>query len=667
MRPSVGWFVNERGYTSLAVALALLLSLTLVFAAAASTWAMSRAAEVQEVADAAALAGSNAVAAFSTTAQVLDACVLTLGLTGLAIMACSLVLACVPGLEGAAATVLDAGKEVLSLRARFAKGAAEGLRAFEAVLPALVVANSASCVAANADGVTYLGCAVPVPTTSNSDYGALDAVDEAEGLSESTERVAELTRQSEEARKKAEDALERGWRADCGSPRSLWERADNLTTLGSSQNPRYASTQGWNFGVPLSRARAYYAARISQEEPLAPDMESVTDSCCRRAFYIYALGQVRAGYYRENADGTVSMSLPTLPHNTQEVRVTSLYTTRNWPCTWEDDICVLHSTLSCPNATGEEAGSASLLELDAGVVSRCPVCGMTSVAMGKVAAASTSIDNGFEYWWREVVEASTEYEAAKNDLARVEQEVRDEAESTSELFEKALEALSVTRPRIEPPGAYGCVAVVVRASGESIPSGLTDSFLTSQSLPAGAAVSAATLAPDGNTAENNVLSRLADGAGGGSAIGGIVGGVTGLWGRLLTAYSSMTEGIASVIEDALDALDGIFGLGSWLKTRLDEIVDASGLAPGDMRLKKPVLVSSQEVLAADGIDAEGTIRQAVRSLVDTDSHVEMARSLGVAVALATFGDKITVAEIPIPGTSLTIPLTIDLKSLAGAS
>ena len=665
--PSVGWFVDERGYTSLAVALALLLSLTLVFAAAASTWAMSRSAEIQEVADAAALSGNNVVAAFTTTAQVLDACVLTLGLTGLAIMACSLVLACVPGLEAAAEAVLNAGREVLTLRGDFARSAARGLKTFEAVLPALVVANSASCVAANAGGTAYLGCAVPVPTTSNSDYGALEAIDDAREVGESAERLTELTKQSEEARKKAKDALERGWRADCGSPRSMWERADTLSVLSVSANPYYPSTQGWNFGVPLARARAYYAARYVSEKPLATDMESITDSCCRREFYSYALDQVRQGHYRENADGTVSLNLPSLPHNTQEVRLTSLYTTKSWPCTWENGERVLHSTHDCPNASGEDAGNASLLELEAGFVSRCLACEMTAVCMGKVAAASTSIDNGFEHWWREVVEASKDYEAAQNEYVKTQTEVRQEAQSASDLFEQALKKLSVVRPRISPPGAYGCVAIVVRPSGQGVPAGLTEAFLNSQSLPAGAAVSAATLAPDERTGDNNVLSRLTDGTGDGSVLAGIAGGATGLWGQLLSAYSSATEGIASVVEEVLDALDGVFGVGSWLKERIAGIVEATGLAPGDMRLKKPVLVSSQEVLAADGVDAKGRIREAVRTLVDTDSVAAMARSLGVAVVLEIFGETITVAEIPIPGTTLTIPLTIDLKSLAGSS
>ena len=669
LRPTLGWFVNEDGYTSLAVALAILLSLTLVFAAAASSWTMSRSAEVQEVADAAALAGANAVAAFSTVAQVLDACVLTLGLTGLALMGCALIMACVPGLEVGMEPVLDAGKEVLELRNRFAKSAAEGLKAFEAALPALIVANSATCVSANsAGGARYLGCAVPVPVESHSDYGALDMLDDGEELAEAAEELAQETKESEELRKKAEDALYRGWMADCGNtPYSMYQRASTLSVLTMAQNPYYPSTQGWNFGVPLSRARAYYAARIRQEAPLASDMESVTDSCCRREFYTYALTQVGAGYYREAADGTVSMMLPSLPHNTDEVRQTTLYTDKSWPCTWENQSKVLHSTLECPGARGEFAGYASLKELESGWAAHCAVCDMRVSCMGKVGAASTSIQNGFEHWWREVVEASKDYEQAKNELVRLENEMKPEAESASGIFQDLLEGLSVTRPRICPPGAYGCVAVVSRSAGEAVPTELTDAFLSPQSLPQGVAVSAAALAPDAQTDSNNVLSRLADGAQNGSAVAGAMSAAAGLWGNLLMAYSSAYESMSEVVGNALDSLDNVAGLGSWLRQRLDEIVEAAGLSPGDMRLKKPVLASSQEVLAKDGIDQDGVIRKAVRSLADSNSYLEMAQTLGVTAVLSTFGDTITVAEIPIPGTSETIDLSIDLKELLGAA
>ena len=81
--PTVGAFVDdEGGYTTVAVAVALLVSLSLVFGSAAAQWVGARSAEVQQVADAVALSGENAVAAYSTVAQVLDACVLSMGLAG---------------------------------------------------------------------------------------------------------------------------------------------------------------------------------------------------------------------------------------------------------------------------------------------------------------------------------------------------------------------------------------------------------------------------------------------------------------------------------------------------------------------------------------------------------------------------------------------------------
>ena len=667
--PSIKWFLKEDGYTSLAVALALLLSLTLVFAAAASTWTMSRSADVQEVADAAALAGCNVVAAFSTCAQVLDACVLTLGLTGITIMGCGLVLACIPVTVEYSESVLEAGKEVLELRKEFSETAARGLMAFESALPVLIAANSASCVSANSNGgTTYVGCAVPVPTTSNSDYGALDAIEDAAELVDVGEELAELTKEEEEIQERLDDALLRGWMADCGStPYSLYERARSLSIITNAENPYYESTQGWNFGVPLSRARAYYAARLKVEEPLASDMESVTDSCCRRVFYAYAFNEVRAGYYIEQADGTVLMNLPSLPHNTEEVRTTTLYTDKTWPCTWEDGVRTLHSTLTCPYATGEPGGYASLEDFESQTVSRCPVCDMRTSCMGKVAAASTSITNGFEHWWREVVLASKDYEQARNELAQIESQRQPEADAASSLFGEALENISVTRPKICPPGAYGCVAVVSRAAGLEVPHELTDVFLSSQSLPQGVAVSAATLAIDEVSGDNNVLSRLADGVDRESMLGGVAGDVTNLWGNLLVAYADTYEGLSSVMEESFDSLDVVFGLGSWLRDRMTEIVDTMGLSPGDMRLKKPVLVSSAEVLAADGVDAEGTIRTAVRALANCDSYLEMLQVLGIAAAIESYGDVITVAEIPIPGSAQTIDLKIDLRELLEAA
>ena len=93
MEPMDAFIDDDGGYTSLSVALSLLLSLTLAFGAAAAGWMMARSSEVQEVADASALAAEQVVARYSTVAQVSDACVLSMGLTGVLVLGAGLVAA----------------------------------------------------------------------------------------------------------------------------------------------------------------------------------------------------------------------------------------------------------------------------------------------------------------------------------------------------------------------------------------------------------------------------------------------------------------------------------------------------------------------------------------------------------------------------------------------
>ena len=97
---------------------------------------------------------------------------------------------------------------------------------------------------------------------------------------------------------------------------------------------------------------------------------------------------------------------------------------------------------------------ASLADVDAGAVRRCETCQMDVVAMGNVANASTNIDNGFEHYWRVVVEASKEYAVACKDAQRYEREMQEKAEGSASAFQKAIDLLSVDRPKLTPPGSY---------------------------------------------------------------------------------------------------------------------------------------------------------------------------------------------------------------------
>ena len=197
------------------MAVSLVLSLSLVFAAASATWVAGRSSEVQRVADACALAGENTVAAFSTVVQVIDACVLSMGLAGVIVLGAGLVVSCVPGLSAAGAEVTAAGGRILEARRSFAASAGEGIERLEATLPLLIVANSASCVEANSvGGMSYAGCALPFPSESRSDFSGLRKEVDDERLAELSVEMGEVSDEMERARLRAQKPAPRTDSAD---------------------------------------------------------------------------------------------------------------------------------------------------------------------------------------------------------------------------------------------------------------------------------------------------------------------------------------------------------------------------------------------------------------------------------------------------------------------
>lgn len=673
MRLGIDAFVNEEGgYTSVAMALALLVSLSLVLSLATASWVQNRSADVQAVADASALAGANVVASYATVATAVDACVLTMGLAGVVTLGAGLVASAVPGMSAAGAATMRAGTRLLDSRKTFATTAARGLRALEETLPLAIAARSSAVVGANGEeGLSYAGVAIPFPQASETDFSGLDAHVETEGATEVAGRLQEASDEAREAREQADEARREGWLADCGGePTSLRERAESLSGISGADNPHYPSEEGWTFAAPLLRARAYYAWRASHETPDASSPAALTDSASRAAFYEYALAEVRAGSYAELPDGTVRASLPSLPANTAQMRETRLFSDARWPCSLEAAGRTLHSSVLCPGVVGALDGAASLADLERGSVVECGTCEMDASDLGRVASASTNIDNGFEHHWRRVVEASEAYEAARDRLAETERATRDVAEGAKGAFERALEGLSVPRPKLCPPGAWGCVSVVIRAPGATSPPELSRAFADAVELPAGAAVSAATLAPDDDSSGNDVITSLfgalSEDLGSGSA--GVLGTVGGLWGGLLVGYGAAADGLASAADEAVSHLEGVpaGSAAAWLRDRVAEVVRVAGFEPADMRLRKPVLTNTQNVLDKAGLSHVSTARELVGRLPDTTDPVALARALGQEVVNELGGGTYTVAEIPIPGTGTSIPLTLDVGELLGA-
>lgn len=679
-RAGIDLFIEDGAYTTLSSAVVILVVLTLLFSSTAAIWSMSRAGDTQVAADSGALAGANVVSSYHTAATVVDASILSLGLAGFATIGTGLVAILIPGAEFAAGDMVDTGIEIIKTRNKFAKSASEGLQKIETALPYLVAARAAQAVSAQeTEGATYTGTALAVPRTSESDFVALEgseiSTDVIKDTSKDLERAAdELQKASEETAK----AKERAWLADCGGsdPASvgscscMWERAKSLAKLSDIENPHYASSVTWEPQVALDRAKAYYRLRLANEAPQGSSVETKAESAARKAFYTYASAEVNRAYVTEDGDEVASY-IPLLPRNTDEVRATELYTDAVWPASANDGKTYLHYGTSCPNyKEGTPCGLASVAAYDG--QDKCNRCHFGVSSLGAVAAPSTSIENGFEYHFDEFKDALEKYVECRNKELELMRQTEDEADRAGNAFDQAIKALSGERPRIAPPGRNGVVALAVSGAISS-PDELNSSFNTTVRLGDRGAISAAVLAPDDATAQNNVLSRffstLEERSGG---VVGVLDGVMDVWGRLLVGYGDIQGSADELMDEMIDDLGGDSGalgsIASWLGDTVSASVAALGLEPCDLRLRKPVLTDTANVIKSPGSDitALSNAQDKLRSIpLGVTDPKALCEALEYQVERTISGVVFTLAEIPLPGGG-SIPLTVDVATLAGA-
>lgn len=679
-RAGIDLFIEDGAYTTLSSAVVILVVLTLLFSSTAAIWSMSRAGDTQAAADSGALAGANVVASYHTAATVVDASILSLGLAGFATIGTGLVAILIPGAELAAGDMVDTGIEIIKTRNKFAKSASKGLQKIETALPYLVAARATQAVSAqDTEGATYTGTALAVPRTSESDFVALEgseiSTDVIKDTSKDLERaVDELQKASEETAK----AKERAWLADCGGsdPASvgscscMWERARSLAKLSDIENPHYASSVTWEPQVALDRAKAYYRLRLANEAPQGSSVETKAESAARKAFYTYASAEVNRAYITEDGDRTTSY-IPLLPRNTDEVRATELYTDAAWPTSTNDGKTYLHYGTSCPNyKKGTPGGLASVAAYDG--QDKCNRCHFGVSSLGAVAAPSTSIENGFEYHFDRFKDALKKYVECRNKELELMRQTEDEADRAGNAFDEAIKALSGERPRIAPPGRNGVVALAVSGAISS-PDELNSSFNTTVRLGDRGAISAAVLAPDDATAQNNVLSRffstLEERSGG---VAGVLDDVMDVWGRLLVGYGDIQGSADELMDEMIDDLGGDSGalgsIASWLGDTVSASVAALGLEPCDLRLRKPVLTDTANVIKSPGSDITGlsNAQDKLRSIpLGVTDPKALCEALEYQVERTISGTVFTLAEIPLPGGG-SIPLTVDVATLAGA-
>ena len=679
-RTGIDLFIEDGAYTTLSSAVVILVVLTLLFSSTAAIWSVSRAGDTQVAADSGALAGANVVSSYHTAATVVDASILSLGLAGFATIGTGLVAILIPGAELAAGDMVDTGIEIIKTRNKFAKSASEGLQKLETALPYLVAARATQAVSAqDTDSVTYTGTALAVPRTSESDFAALEgseiSTDAIKDTSEDLERAAEeLQKASEETAK----AKERAWLADCGGSDEsaigkyscMWERAGSLANLSDIDNPHYASSVTWEPQIALNRAKTYYRQRLANERPEGSSAQMKAKSAARRAFYAYAIEEVDRAYITDDGE-QFSAYVPLLPRVPNEVRVTELYTDVAWPTSTNDGKTCLHYGTDCPvYKKGTPGGLASVADYDGH--DTCSACDFSVVTLGCALMPPSFIENGFEYHFDEFKDALEDYVECRNKELELERQTEDEADRAGNAFDQAIKALSGERPRIAPPGRNGVVALAV--SGDiSSPDELNSSFNTAVKLGSRGAISAAVLAPDDATAQNNVLSRffstLEERSGG---VAGVLDGVMDVWGRLLVGYGDIQGSADELMGEMIDDLGGGSGalgsIASWLGDTVSASVAALGLEPCDLRLRKPVLTDSANVIKSPGSDITGLSKaqDKLRSIpLGVTDPKALCEALEYQVERTISGAVFTLAEIPLPGGG-SIPLTVDVATLVGA-
>ena len=670
---------EDDGMTTVGMAIALLLTFSLVLSTAQVYRVLSASAEIQEVADAAALAAQNEVAEYMVAVRVCDALVLSMNLLGSSLYGAGVAAACVPAAQGLSASLTSMGKQVFAARDSFSQRAIAGLNQLQRALPFLAAAKAASLAVAQegALGTSYLAVAVLVPAEGKEIQALGDAgsAEVAQKTEEAEEELQEAARAAEEAAQAAHEAKERAFMADCGAAPGycMYERASRLAGLAGAANPRYESVDTWSFAVPIERARAYYAARLAREAPASSSLADQANSALRRQFYAFSVEQLEGAYVRDTQD-SFDAHFPVLPANAEQVRASALYGRALFPVTAAQEGATLHAWPGCPGAAGA-SGLSSLAQMEAAGWAPCAQCGFDVAMMGNVAAASTSVENGFEHHYRDVALAAAEYEAARAELDPVSEEVKSLAGGLVDSIGEVLGNAKESRIKAEPPGAKGCVAFVVGGSSMPVDEGLATSFVQGQrTLGTRVAVSAATLVEDPSGEGRSVITSLLDGF----AADGIAVGLAGLaldaWSALLSAYASGQSALADAIEGLLGGipLDSQSNLGTWAADKVTESFAAVGLQEPDLDALKPVLVNSGVVTAAggDGFSARYvSLKEGALGVSGPSPSLFSSILNGVE---ADFAERIEdleegfeIARVELGFAGISIPLEIALPHAAG--
>ena len=600
-------FRDEEGITTIGMSVSIFLCIALIFTSAQLYRISSASAEIQEVADASALAADNEVAEFVAAVNVCDAGILSLTLLSGTLFALGVVAACIPPTAALSEKLIEAADETMDRRDSFYDGAVKGLNALQKLLPFLAAVNAAGVAEANNTGAmdsSYFALAALIPqegvkfeSLADGKLAALSG-----SIDENIDDIREDSAKAEEAAKRANDAKLRAFMADCGSAPSacMYERAGRLSKISEEDNALYTNVDAWSFQVALKRIRAYYASRTMEPIASSGSIESRADSAIRKRFYEFAYEEFESAFI-DDSEGAFSFELPALFKNTDQMKQTKLYTEACYPVTQNGSERTMHAWSGCPKASGASR-MGSISEMDSATFSTCPSCEFRVSSMGNVAAASTNISSGFEHHYEAFREAVEEYAQARAEMDPLTQAVKDKVNPIFDAIKDVFKDAAAKRLIPDPPGKYGAIAMVVNTAKPPADSGFESSFINSgATLGTTAAVSAATLLKDDGSGGSGIISRIIGNMVDIPVLGGFADIVADCWTGLLRAYENGQDSFNDAVESGLDSFSTSTssGLGTWVSDALRDMVKEVGLQPADIDPRMPVLVNTGHV-AIDG-------------------------------------------------------------------
>lgn len=686
-------FFDEEGFSTLSVVVALLISLSLIFSTAQVYQINSASANIQTVADSASLSSENEVAEFMILVRVCDSVILSLSLAGIVSLALGVVAMCTPVTAAASDTLIDLAYKIFNTRDKFANKASDALNKMQKSLPFLASVKAYQVAAANNGGVfksNYLAIAMLMPGEGvNISPGNIDDVKNTlNDVQNSSGDIKQAAAEAEEAAKKANEAKYKAFMADCGNDPNycMYERAKNKAYMTGPDNPLYNSVDTWSFSVALKRCKAYYPKRLYIETPEGSSVDAQANSALRKVFYSYASEQMNSAYVEER-DDIFKANFPHLPKNTEEMKQTTMYTNSIFPISGGN---CMHAYSDCPGCN-DVSSYGSIQAMESSAFETCPYCKFNAASLGKVAAASSSIDNGYEYHYSIVENAAKEYQEAKEKASPLNTKVKNFANGIFDRLKNLIKDLVNKRIYAKPPGSYGSIAMVVNTNSAPASKGFESSFVSStSSIGVRAAVSASTIieeeSSEGHTVLNSILDGLKDDIPGIAGAGGIV---LNAWSKLLEVYSNGQDSFSDAIESSLNQLPlmSASGLGTWAAKAFSGLMKDLGLEPANLNSLKAVLINSSYVAqAASKEDASTSFGKAsknfaVKYLTIRDSAINISESTNQLLSSISNGQelasalnlddviynggKIEIAQIqPLGDLGPSIPLNIKLPQFA---